>query len=275
MKDPSRDTRKGRFYPTEYGDMVSVTTVLSCIGKPALIQWSANVERELVIEAAANLYEDLAETPRMARPSYITTLTDRLGKEKAHQRLLNKAGEVGSQVHKLIEWTLRAKLCQKQGPSPAITDKAMWAFSVFERWAKDVDLKPLLIEQTVYSKKYQYAGTLDLLAEVEGKLTIVDFKTGKAVYPEAHIQVGGAYMHALREMGHAHGEPQQGIIVRLPKNEADPEPEAVIAGTMPNGSLMTEQQLLDVFLGVKRTWEYTQAMDTYKPAETPVAAGEA
>ncbi len=263
------ESRKGRVYHTPDGDYPSVTTILSCVGKPALIQWAANIERELVIETAANLYQDLVELPKMERPTYIATLTTRLGKEKAHQRALTKAGEIGTQVHKLIEWTLKAKLLKEVGPSPAITDKAMWCFSLFEKWAKKVNLKPILMEQTVYSKTYGYAGTLDLLAEVDGKMTVVDFKTGKAVYLEAHLQ-NVAYQHALQEMGH--GQAEQGVIVRLPKSESDPEPQAVVAGTMPDGSLMPRETLLGVFLGVKRTWEYTQAMDSYKPAEMPVEA---
>jgi hypothetical protein len=260
---------KGRFYHTPDGDFPSVTTILGCVGKPALINWAANTERDLVIETAANLYEDIHGTPKMNRASFVTTMGLRLGKEKAHQRALAKATAIGSQVHNLIEWTLRAKLCQEAGPSPAISPKGMWAFSVFEKWAKAVDLKPLLIEQTVYSVTHGYAGTLDLLAEVGGKLTVIDWKTGKRVYPEAHLQ-NAAYRHALREMGH--GDAVQGIIVRLPKDEADPEPEAVIAGTMPDGSIMAEDALLDVFLGIMGTWKYTSVMDTWKPAETPVEA---
>jgi hypothetical protein len=31
-------------------------------------------------------------------------------------------------------------------------------------------------------------GTMDLLAEVNGEVTLVDFKTGKAIYPEAFLQ---------------------------------------------------------------------------------------
>jgi hypothetical protein len=37
----------------------SVTSILSAIGKPALINWAANQERALVMEAAANLHEHL------------------------------------------------------------------------------------------------------------------------------------------------------------------------------------------------------------------------
>jgi predicted RecB family nuclease len=263
------ESYKGRFYHTPQGDFPSVTTILGAVGKPALIQWAANEERAFVMETAANLYEDIHGTPKMERVTFLSTMLTRLGKEKAHQRALAKAGAIGSQVHALIEWTLRAQLCEKPGPSPAITEKGMWAFSVFQKWAKSVSLKPILIEQTVWSATHGYAGTLDLLAEVEGKLTVIDWKTGKRVYPEAHLQ-NAAYRHALREMGHSDAE--QGIIVRLPKDEKDPEPEAVKAGLMPDGSTMAESELLGVFLGIKATWEYSSRMDTYKPAEGPVGA---
>lgn len=234
--------------------MPSVTTILSVIGKPALIIWAANEERNLVLEASADLYADVHGTPAMSKVAWITTMQNRLGKERAHKKLLAKAGEIGSQAHALIEWTLRAKLCQQPGPSPHITDKAMWAFMVFEDWAKAVDLKPILIEQTVWSKTHGYAGTMDLLAEVEGKLTVVDWKTGKAVYAESHLQ-NAAYRHAIREMGHA--DPVQGIIVRLPKNETDPEPEAVIADS--------EAESFEAFLNAKRLWIWAQSKDKWEP----------
>jgi PD-(D/E)XK nuclease superfamily len=272
LKQPSNDTRKGRFYPTPAGELPSVTTILTAIGKPALIHWAANVERELVVETAANLYQDLAELPKMERPTYITTLITRLGKEKAHQRLLAKAGDIGTQVHKLIDWTIRAGLCQKVGPSPAITDKAMWAFSVYEKWAKSVNLKPILTDQTVYDAELGCAGTLDVFGEVDGVLSVIDFKSGKGLYPENHLQTA-VYAYMLRKMGH--GDAKQGVLVRLPKVETDPDFEAVIAGTLPDGSRMSEDAMLEVFRGVKRLWEFSQVYDTYKPAETPVEAPSA
>ena len=78
--------------------------------------------------------------------------------------------------------------------------------------------KPLMVEFTVVSHKYGYAGTADLLAEVNGVLTLVDWKTGKSVYREAHLQ-NAAYRQAVREMGL--GDPQQGLILRLPKSTED------------------------------------------------------
>jgi|SRR6185437_12412527 len=251
------DTYKGRFYETADGKRLpSVTTILGVIGKPALINWAAKVERELVIETSADLYCDCPAAPKMSRLAWVTTMGNRLGKSRAHQRLLTKAADIGSQVHALIEWTLRAKLCQEPGPSPQITDKATWAFMAWQDWAKSVNLKPIVIEQTVWSDMHGYAGTMDLLALVNGKATVLDWKSGKAVYPEAHLQ-NAAYRHAIREMGH--GDPAQGMIVRLPKVETDPNFEVVEAHD--------EKECLEVFLAAMEVWKWNAKMDTWKPPE--------
>jgi hypothetical protein len=200
--------------------------VLSVISKPALVNWAAKVEREMVVKVAADLYEDLRGTSTLSRVGYLTTIENRLGKEKAAKKQLDAAGDLGRQVHELIEWTLKKQLGIKVGSRPQAIDKAEWAFMAWEDWMKQAKVKPLFIEQVVYSSRYGYAGTLDLGAEVDGVLTIIDWKTGKAVYPEAHLQ-NAAYRQGLREMGH--GDPKAGMIVRLPKVETDPEFEVVEA----------------------------------------------
>jgi hypothetical protein len=249
MSPSKRENRSGaRWYNVGGLEYPSVTTILQVIGKPALIAWSAKVEREMVTNASVSLYEDLAGTPKMSSAAYLMSLSTRIGSTKAHQKELQKAAEIGSQAHKLIEWNLRASLMQEAGPSPHITDKAMWAFMAWEDWKKSVNLKPIWIEQTVWSDKYGYAGTMDLLAEVNGVLTVVDWKTGKAIYPEAKLQ-NAAYRHALREMGH--GDAKQGMIVRLPKNTDDPEFEVKLIEE-------TEEQLMETFLHAFELWKWQQ-----------------
>jgi hypothetical protein len=243
-----RATKIGRFYDTPDGTFPSVTTILQVVAKPALVNWAASTERELVLATSYDVYSHAHSTPVMSRSAWMLTMQNRLGKEKAHRKELAKAGEIGSQVHGLIKWTLRAKLCQEAGPSPHISDKAMWAFMVFEDWAKSVKLEPILIEQVVWSKTHGYAGTLDLLANVSGIETLVDFKTGKAVYREAHAQIA-SYRSALEEMGHGH--PKQSIIVRLPKDEQDPEPRPVVADD--------DAVSFEAFLHAKKLWEWVNA----------------
>jgi hypothetical protein len=200
-------------------------------------------------------------TTPMSRMAWITTMESRLGKEKAHRKLLSKAGELGTQAHAMIEWTLHKMLGREVGQPPRIQDKAQWAFMAWEDWAKSVQLKPILIEQVVYSRRYGFAGTLDLLAEIKGKLTVVDWKTGKAVYDEAHLQ-NAAYRVAIREMGHAN--PVAGMMVRLPKVETDPEFEVVEAEP--------EAPCFEAFLHVQKVWTWMQIGEAKYQAKKKAAA---
>lgn len=245
-----QDGRTGRFYHVDGDDepYVSVTHALGCIAKPALINWAANQERTAVMDAAADLYLDLCQTPPMGRPTYLATLQGRIGKQKAHQKELAKAGEIGSQAHALIEWNLRQSLGQVVGPEPRVVDKAQWAFMAFQDWANSVSLKPVFIEQMVFSRTHHYAGTMDLLAEVNGVLSLVDFKTGKSIYSEAHLQ-NIAYQQALIEMGHL--APAKGHIVRLPKVDTDPAFE--VAEVPPVADLWP------TFVAVLTVWKWWHA----------------
>jgi hypothetical protein len=256
-----KDGPSGRFYEVDGEHYPSVTHILQVIGKPALINWAANQERSVCLDAAADLYVDLAKAPPMSRVSFLATLEGRIGKQKAHKRTLDKAGEIGSQVHGLIEWNMRKQLGQKVGPEPSVQDDAQWAFMAFQDWANSVSLEPIYIEQTVFSKKHRYAGTMDLLARVNGVVTLVDFKTGKAIYGEAHLQ-NIAYQMALAEMGHCVAE--GGLIVRLPKVQTDPGFEtAVVPEAM---------DYFPVFLAVCDVWRWWFAQEEAYRAKKAGAA---
>jgi len=259
MSATRQDTPQGRFYDIDGESFPSVTHVLSVIGKPALIHWAANQERELVTEAAADLYADLNRggAAPMIRPVYLQTLAGRLGTVRAHRRTLERAGAIGTQVHHWIEWKLRQQLGQPVGAPPKVDEPARCACFAFLAWAERVRLAPRLIEQTVWSKKHRYAGTMDLLADVDGVLTLVDFKTGKAIYPEAHVQ-NVAYQVALAEMGHA--APAEGLIVRLPK--VSTEKDELEFATVPPVA-----DLFPVFLAVREVWQWSFDQDAAKRAK--------
>jgi hypothetical protein len=249
-----RATAAGRFYEVDGQLLPSVTNILGAVNKPALVHWAANVERAAVSEAAADLYAQWAARPmrpQLPRAAYLATLLAQLGTVKAHQKELAKAGDIGTQAHQLIEWTMRTAIGAVAGPKPIVSDAAQWSVFAFEDWAKSVRLKPVLIEQTVYSKVHGFAGTMDVLARVNGVLTEVSIKTGKAVYGEAHLQ-SAAYVTALVEMGYL--PPAGGsLIVRLPKNLDDPQFEVVQAPPAAD--------LLPVFLAVKTLWTWQTAQD--------------
>lgn len=237
-------------YEVEGRLVPSVTTILSALAKPALIKWAENTAKAAAITAAADLYADLQKASPMSRATYITTLEKRMGLARQTDRELSKAAEIGSQTHALIEWTLRRQLGQVVGPRPETTPPAEWAFMAFEDWAKSVHLEPLRVEDTVWSLTHGYAGTMDLLARVNGKTTLVDFKTGKSVYAEAFLQ-NVAYQAALEEMGHE--VVHDGLIVRLPKLETDPAFEAV--------EVPPREDLFPVFLSCVHLWQWWSAAE--------------
>jgi hypothetical protein len=256
-----KDGPAGRFYEVNGVSLPSVTHILQVIGKPALINWAANQERTACVEAAADLYQDVAKTPPMSRATFIATLDGRIGKQKAHRKQLEKAGEIGSQIHALIEWNLRQQLGQKTGPEPRVVDDAQWGFMAFQDWSNSVRLKPIFIEQTVFSLQHGYAGTMDLLAEVNGVPTLVDFKSGKAIYAEAYLQ-NIAYQAALTEMGHLTA--QAGLVVRLPKVQTDPQFEV--------GIVPPVADLFPTFQAVKALWVWWFAQEAaYRAKRSQVA----
>ncbi len=244
-----RDSASGRFYEIDNQLYPSVTTILSAISKPALIPWAANAERKATSEAAALLYEELAATTQAyPRSWYLAALESRLGQVKAHQRLLDAAGDVGTEAHKWIEWRMRLACLAEAGPEPIVRAAAAIAVRAFMEWAESVALKPVLVEKTLVSKVHGYAGTMDLVARVHGVLTAVEIKSSKSIYGEAHLQ-SAAYSVALEEMQYPKDMP--GVIIRLPKSAGDAAFEVV--------TVAPAAKLFPVFLAAKSLWEWSYA----------------
>lgn len=104
----------------------------------------------------------------------------------------------GTNVHEKVLEILAAG---KRVPSLAdVTDAERgYAQGVIAWWAK-VKPKPIESELVVYSQAHRFAGRLDLLAEIDGKRTIVDLKTG-FIGESAHVQLAG-YELAAEECGY-------------------------------------------------------------------------
>jgi len=198
-----------------------VTTILDIIAKPGLAPWYAKEERRY-FEAA--MLEVLSK-PSARDPEYVlSAVAEAVTGVKAADREKQKAAAIGTAVHAGIEWALRRHLGEDAGPEPRLPEAATWAVESWRDWARSVELEPLAIERTVYCEACGYAGTLDLYARVGGVLTILDWKSGKAIYPEAFLQ-NVAYRHAARRRGLPS---EQGLIVRLPKLIEDPAWEVML-----------------------------------------------
>lgn len=123
------------------------------------------------------------------------------------QSLKQAAGGKGSKVHKAIEMIIDGeeirmdmKLPNKDtGIEEELTVEEYDAVVSFVEWANKMKPKFLNKEITVISKKYGYAGTVDCIAEIDGEVYVIDWKTSQYIWPEYELQLS-AYLEALKEV---------------------------------------------------------------------------
>ena len=110
---------------------------------------------------------------------------------KTGEAIKAKSAEEGTLIHETIEAILRKEPI-------VIPENIKPAISAFLDFYGQNDLVVHKIEERVVSKNHNYAGTMDVLAEVNGKLGVLDVKTSIAIYRDYNIQTS-AYIEALKE----------------------------------------------------------------------------
>jgi hypothetical protein len=183
------------FYPNSHlykkdGELLtSVTGATSVMDKSgALLNWA---------EKLANLHVADIDPAEKFEGYQVKELVS----VATHQYAIVKkeAASIGDLVH---DFAKRFALWQmKQGDKPKIEDwpkEAMNGINGFLDWFNSYQVIFSEVEQVVYSLKYRYVGRYDLLATIDGNLTILDYKTSKSIYPEAYYQIS-AYEQAWNE----------------------------------------------------------------------------
>ena len=245
LPDSSRSWSRDRFYTIDGRHLPSVTTILDVIAKPALAPWYAKQERRYFETAML----EVLTKPGARDPEFVlSAVAEAVTGVKAADREKQRAATIGTAIHAGIEWQLRTRLGEDAGPEPVLPDPAAWAVESWKDWAKSIALEPLAIERTVYCEACGYAGTLDLYARVEGALTVLDWKSGRAIYPEAFLQ-NVAYRHAAARQ---RLPSSQGLIVRVPKLVNDPSWEVMA---------VPETLVIDDFMAAARLWRWQRQME--------------
>jgi len=114
--------------------------------------------------------------------------------------ITSKAAERGKQVHNTIEKYLKGeeiKWIDKKGEARFSLDVWRMILRFDEFWKK---YKPKLVgsEIHVFSDKHEYAGTIDLILELEDELWVIDIKTSKQIPRVYHFQTA-SYATAWNE----------------------------------------------------------------------------
>jgi len=172
---------KGRHYRTPDDMLVpSVTNVIGILDKPALPRWAA----KLVAERAMHLKHSLAN---MDDNEVVDTL------KGAPWSKSKRAADRGTDIHAYLE----ARLNRLEPEE--LSDDAVPYKQAADDWfdAVGASFEDVQTEVTLFHPSY--AGTTDLIGILDGAACIVDFKTSKAIYDEAALQLSalaGCYTDA-------------------------------------------------------------------------------
>ena len=146
----STTTEKGRVYKVPGGNLYpSITTVLSSYNKQAILEWR-----------------------------------QRVGEEKANE-ISRKAAGRGTKLHNTVEKYLLNEMTDMKLQTMMPDIKEMF-FDM--RKIIDANIGDIYgIEQPLYSHKLKLAGRCDCIAEWNGELAIVDWKTASRTKDKDHI----------------------------------------------------------------------------------------
>ena len=176
-------------YRTADGTRVGgVTTILRVLGSETLMIWANRIGLEGI---KMNEYRD-------------------------------ELASIGTLAHYLIQ-------CELQGKSPDVSEytpqqqsQAAECLKSWHAWKRVHSIELIDAERPMVSETHRYGGTIDLYAMLDGVKTLLDYKSGKAIYSEMLHQVA-AYWHLLNENLVLQGlDPcQQAMVLRVGRDPGE------------------------------------------------------
>jgi hypothetical protein len=145
-----------------------VTTVLGVLNKPGLVTWANNLGLEGI----------------------------------DCRKFVDVLGRIGTLAHHLVLCHLTGEIPDLDAYSAEERDRAENALISFFAWEKNHKVEVVQTEFPMVSEEGGFGGTVDLIANIDGVLEVVDFKTAKAIFPE-HIYQVAAYRELATENGFA------------------------------------------------------------------------
>ncbi len=123
----------------------------------------------------------------------LETFWKEVGHYDSAEEIKNKSAAHGSLVHDAVQRLV-------VGETVDIHESIRPAVETFQEFNEErkIFFYPEFIERRVWSSRHRYAGTVDALAEVDGKFGVLDIKTSTGFFPEYNLQTA-AYVSALQE----------------------------------------------------------------------------
>jgi len=178
--------------------MPGVTSVIAKVDKSGpLIAWAKGVTADAALDNLPRLAEMVKADGREPTKAWL----------KAHATAeSDRAKDLGTRIHLLAEQISR-------GASPDMDEFEAPYVEAYRAYLAQHRPVVKSLEQFTCNLALGYGGTFDFLAEIDGKLTLGDLKTGKGIYPETRLQL------AALGMAEFIGRPNDPKRYRMPKVE--------------------------------------------------------
>ncbi|MCG2624056.1 cytochrome [Arthrobacter sp. I2-34] len=170
----AHQTANGRMYSRSLNESPTVPSITTVISQAPsdMSGWAGHM-------AATTLARDPGLAAAAGNPARLKSLAKEAS--AAADRFRNAAAERGDRVHFYAEQVALRALGRPHQLAEAreeLRSRGEDAFAArLDEWWQLYGVEPLVPEITVWNQEVGYAGTLDLVARIGGRLCLIDFKT--------------------------------------------------------------------------------------------------
>lgn len=158
----------------------SVTSIIDMLPAPYLRQWNAKVTAQSAVEEIDYINELLSKGHSGKAVEFL---------KAAPERELNKAADVGTRVHEILEDLIK-------DPHIEVEEELLPFVQHFWTFCERFEPEWIHVERPVFSVTHMYAGSFDAIARINNKNVILDFKTTRSgISPKVAMQLA-AYARA-------------------------------------------------------------------------------
>jgi len=189
-------------YLRDGAEVPSVTTVLKIIDKSApLMNWAVKLATDKILQSVVF---------PITNPEEFTALV--LKAKGLHRERLEDAGDIGKLAHDYIEKYIIQQMSPSADTPPEIEGDKVWnCFRAALEWMRLHNVHWVSTERKIYSRTYDFAGTLDGIAfvdscndreccptEFKSRRSLIDWKSSNALRIDYLFQTA-AYQYAIEE----------------------------------------------------------------------------
>lgn len=160
-----------------------VTGILGVINKPALVPWAVKMCGEY-------LAKTLRPGTQLDEVEIARLITDM---KRRYKDATAEAADIGTHVHRWAEQHAKG-----ENPPWPVNPQVRSGVEAYCAWLEAHHVEPVFVERRIYSREFEFAGTVDLVARIDGALCVADYKTSSGLYDEMRLQTAG-YAKALSE----------------------------------------------------------------------------